>query len=131
MWFTVESVTGGPMRRCTTRSAADSWCAKASHQSRTPRIPWRFTTGDEMLKLCDERHASTREIVWGNECAVRSESDVRGGPRGLDGDGRLIDATFYAEGCCRAGLRCAAGAGVARQLMLRDGGDAHADRWTG
>ncbi len=31
------SLTAGPMRRCTTRSAADSSCATASHPSRPPR----------------------------------------------------------------------------------------------
>src|SRR6478609_2381807 len=33
-------------------------------------VPWRFTTGDELLKLCYEQHASMWEIMWRNECAV-------------------------------------------------------------
>jgi L-serine dehydratase len=39
----------------------------------------RFTTGDELLKLCEEQNASMWEILWRNECALRSSSDVRAG----------------------------------------------------
>ena len=42
-------------------------------------VPLRFTTGDELLKLCEEQHASMWEIVWRNECALRPEAEVRAG----------------------------------------------------
>jgi L-serine dehydratase len=42
-------------------------------------VPLPFTTGGELLKLCEEQDASMWEIVWRNECALRSESDVRAG----------------------------------------------------
>ena len=92
-------------------------------------VPWRFTTGDELLKLCEEQHASMWEIMWRNECAVRSESDVRGGLlRIWTAMVDCIDAGFHAEGVLPGGLEVRRRApGLHRQLMLREGGDAHAD----
>ena len=90
-------------------------------------VPWRSTTGDELLKLCEEQHASMWEIMWRNECAVRSESDVRGGLlRIWTAMVDCIDAGFHAEGVLPGGLEVRRRApGLHRQLMLREGGDAH------
>jgi L-serine dehydratase len=65
-------------------------------------VPLRFTTGDELLKLCEEQDVSMWEIVWRNECALRSSSGVRGRVAAdLDGDGRLHRRGFP----CRGGRR--------------------------
>jgi L-serine dehydratase len=69
------------------------------------------------------------EIVWRNECALRSESDVRLGLLRIwavmvD----CIDAGFHAEGVLPGGLEVRRRPpGLYRRLALREGGDAHAD----
>jgi L-serine dehydratase len=92
-------------------------------------VPLRFITGDERLKLCDEQNASMWEIVWRNECALRSSSDVRAGLlRIWTAMASCIDAGFHAEGVLPGGLEVRRRApGLHRQLMLRHDADAHAD----
>jgi L-serine dehydratase len=89
----------------------------------------RFTTGDELLKLCEEQNAPMWKIVWRNECGLRSGSDVRSGLLQIwTAMTDCIDAGFHAEGVLPGGLEVRRRApGLYRQLMLREGGDAHAD----
>ncbi len=40
-------------------------------------MPYPFTTCDELISLCDERHMSVADVVWANETAMRSAVQVR------------------------------------------------------
>ncbi len=40
-------------------------------------IPYPFKTGDELLALCDQHQMSIADIMLKNECAWRTESEVR------------------------------------------------------
>jgi L-serine dehydratase len=93
------------------------------------QVPLRFTTGDELLTLCEEQGAPMWEIVWRNECALRSEADVRSGLlRIWAAMVDCIDAGFHAEGVLPGGLEVRRRApGLFALLTAREGGDAHAD----
>jgi L-serine dehydratase len=92
-------------------------------------VPLPFATGDELLSLCEQHDASMWEIVWRNECALRTESDVRAGLlRIWTAMADCIDAGFHAEGILPGGLDVRRRApGLYGQLLLHEGGDAHAD----
>jgi L-serine dehydratase len=92
-------------------------------------VPFPFTTGEELLKLCEIHNVSMWEIVWRNECAIRSESDVRSGLLQIwTAMTSCIDAGFHAEGVLPGGLEVRRRApGLYRLLTAREGGDAHAD----
>ena len=92
-------------------------------------VPLPFTTGDELLQLCEQHDATMGEIMWRNECALRPESDVRAGLlRIWAAMAECIDAGFHADGVLPGGLDVRRRApGLHRQLVSREGGDAHAD----
>lgn len=41
------------------------------------RVPYHFTTCDELIALCGQHHMSIAEIVWANETSMRSAVQVR------------------------------------------------------
>jgi len=92
-------------------------------------VPLPFATGDELLSLCAQHEVSMWEVVWRNECALRTESDVRAGLlRIWTAMADCIDAGFHADGILPGGLDVRRRApGLYGQLMLHEGGDAHAD----
>jgi L-serine dehydratase len=92
-------------------------------------VPVPFSTGAELLQLCEEQNAAMWEIVWRNECAMRPESEVRAGLlRIWTAMADCIDAGFHAEGVLPGGLLVRRRApALYGQLMLHEGGDAHAD----
>jgi len=92
-------------------------------------VPLPFGTGDELLKSCDHHHVAMWEVMWRNECALRSASDVRAGLlRIWSAMADCIDAGFHAAGVLPGGLGVRRRApDLHRQLMLHVGGDAHED----
>ena len=44
-----------------------------------PTVPYPFTTGTELLKICADNHLSISDVMLANEKTVRSEADVRAG----------------------------------------------------
>ena len=88
-----------------------------------------FATGDELLNLCDEHGVAMWEVMWRNECVVRPDADVRSGLlRIWAAMASCIEAGFRGEGVLPGGLDVRRRApDLYRQLMLHEGGDAHAD----
>ena len=92
-------------------------------------VPLPFTTGDELLKMCEEQNAAMWEVVWRNETALRSPDEVRAGLFAIwAAMESCICAGFQAEGVLPGGLEVRRRApGLHRLLVAREGGDAHAD----
>jgi L-serine dehydratase len=92
-------------------------------------IPLPFTTGEELLKLCELHGMPMWEVMWRNECAQRPEVEVRAGLLSIwAAMADCIDAGFHAEGVLPGGLNVRRRApGLYRELALREFGDAHAD----
>ncbi len=92
-------------------------------------VPLPFTTGDELLKMCEEQNAAMWEVVWCNEITLRSPVEVRSGLLAIwAAMESCIAAGFQAEGVLPGGLEVRRRApGLHRLLVAREGGDAHAD----
>jgi len=62
-------------------------------------FPFPVQSGSELLKYCAEENKSISEIVWANECSIRSPQEI---DRGLQ---RIWDAMLSSmyEGCHRKG----------------------------
>jgi L-serine dehydratase len=92
-------------------------------------VPARFTTGNELLALCEDQQAAIWEIMWRNECALRSADDVSEGLlRIWAAMADCINAGFHADGVLPGGLEVRRRApGLYRQLTQQGGGYRHAD----
>lgn len=42
-----------------------------------PSVPYPFESTRELLKHCEDNHLSIKDIMWANECSMRSEAEVK------------------------------------------------------
>lgn len=69
-------------------------------------VPATFTSGAELLAVCDSRRISVSEAMWRDEMLLRSESDIRDGVRQRwEAMSACIDAGLRHEGILPGGLR--------------------------
>ncbi len=126
----IAEFTGGGAHEAMYYSVGGGFVERDGRPARAPgAVPLPFTTGDELLQLCEQHDATMGEIMWRNECALRPEADVRAGLlRIWAAMAECIDAGFHADGVLPGGLDVRRRApGLHRQLALHEGGDAHAD----
>jgi L-serine dehydratase len=92
-------------------------------------VPLPFTTGGELLDLCDRYQVPMCEVMWRNECAIRPADEVRSRLlRIWDAMEDCINNGFKADGVLPGGLDVRRRApGLYHQLMMRDTENAHAD----
>ena len=59
-------------------------------------LPYPFSTGDELLAICEQHDVRISEVMMANEKTWRSEDDIRAG---------LLDIWAAMEGCMERGFR--------------------------
>ncbi|MFD0704667.1 L-serine ammonia-lyase [Alloscardovia venturai] len=62
--------------------------------SDTHPVPYPFTTGTELVEMCNANHLSISELMWANETALRSEDKVRT---------YLMQVWHTMQGCVKSG----------------------------
>jgi L-serine dehydratase len=107
------SVGGGFIRR------EGETSAEPSHE---PTPPFPFGSAAELLQQCTKGGISVAELTLRNECAFRSENEVRVGLKRVhDAMWQCIDAGLARDGVLPGKLRVAARAGkLRRRLMQHD-----------
>ena len=75
--------------------------AKTASSPTTTALPYPFTTGAELLRLCREHELSISDLMLANEQAWRDEAEIRAG---------LLEIWQVMQDCVRARLRRGRGA---------------------
>jgi len=70
--FIMEDLSENPATDPQVRAMATSE-SQAAHAT---RAPFPFATADQLLELCERERMSISDIVWANEIAARSETDI-------------------------------------------------------
>jgi len=87
MRFTALDAKGEPLRSRVYYSVGGGFVVDeqaaggsgSTNRSGGPPVPYPFTTGTELLKICADNRLSISDVMLANEAAVRSEADVRAG----------------------------------------------------
>jgi L-serine dehydratase len=111
-------------------SVGGGFIVRDGHTEAAPAaVPMPFSTGDELLRLCDQHDAPMWEIMCRNERALRPASEVRSGLlRIWTVMADCVEAGLHAEGVLPGGLAVRRRApGLYRELTRGGGGYAHAD----
>jgi L-serine dehydratase len=66
---TYYSIGGGHIR-------TEKDMTRVSETQTSHNIPYLFNSGEDLLRLCKERELTIDELMFANECALRSESEV-------------------------------------------------------
>jgi L-serine dehydratase len=105
-------------------------CHNDVHTADAPRaVPLPFSTGAELLAVCERQGLSISEVMWRNETALRSADEVRSGLLTIwDAMAESIHNGFTAHGHLPGGLQVKRRApGLYRRLRERDQAADHAD----
>ncbi|QIV79641.1 L-serine ammonia-lyase [Mycolicibacterium frederiksbergense] len=111
-------------------SVGGGFIVRDGHAEAAPAaVPMPFSTGDELLRLCDQYDAPMWEIMCRNERALCPASEVRSGLlRIWTAMADCVEAGLHAEGVLPGGLAVRRRApGLYRELTRGGGGFAHAD----
>ena len=84
MTFTVFDKAGLTLLQCTYYSVGGGFVLDDTATEGEPvvkaddtKVPYLFSSGDDLLKLCEEHQISISELMMRNECIWRSEEEVR------------------------------------------------------
>ncbi|MCU0431416.1 MAG: L-serine ammonia-lyase [Cytophagaceae bacterium] len=100
------------------------------HSSHSQKVPFPCNNSTDLLKACLQAGCSISELVWQNECALRSEEEIQ---HGLQHLWQVMKESAYVgchtEGILPGGLQVKRRAAALNKQLLRNHSYTHADEW--